>query len=40
VLAISYYRKIRDVYCEIVRFWNLDKRLIEGLERMDREGLK
>ena len=39
--------KIRDMYCEIVRFWELDKELIEDfdnkikeLERMDREGLK
>jgi hypothetical protein len=39
--------KMRDVYCEIVHFWKLDKELIadfeqkiEELERMDREGLK
>jgi hypothetical protein len=38
--------KVRDVYCEIVRFWKLDKKLIdefknriEQLEKMDKEGL-
>lgn len=38
--------KIRDVYCEIVRFWKLDKKLIDEfenrmgqLEKMDKEGL-